>query len=544
MMDTTRRQFLRYAGALSVGALASSVTLQRPASANEQSLRRATGVVFTRENGARRPLEKVLVSNGREVVRTDRDGRYELSVSDDAFVFVIKPSGWRTECDADGVPKYYYHHRPAGAPNEQLQYKGVAPTGALPESIDFELMPQEEPRRFRVMISADAQPYTGEQLEWYARDTVPDMIGEQAHFGLALGDNVGDNLDLLEPLKQANGVTGVPWYYVFGNHDLNFLSLDDRNSRCTFERIFGPSWYAFEYSDVHFIVLNTVRWNGFMGWATDGRPIRNNYAGHLSGPQLEFVKNYLAHVPESRRVVVCSHIPLISVLSGPRHEVPQSTELFTMLARYRWSNSFSGHTHMNDHLFAGPDEGFARDDGELHHHWIVGTSSGSWYRGPDDEVGIPFATMRDGIPNGYGIAEFEGTDYRVRFQASRRPSDYRMLIHGPDSFNPERDLSATIVANVFDGNEKCEVRMRVKGQGEWQRMRQAPQRDPAYLRLHAFDRANPVPNRVRLLGARSASHMWAANLPADLKPGHHLVEVEAVDMFGEKMKGHKLVWVR
>ena len=59
-----------------------------------------SGYVFHDQNanGMREPdeagLAKVRVSNGRDVVETDQAGRYELPVSTDTVVFVIKPRGW------------------------------------------------------------------------------------------------------------------------------------------------------------------------------------------------------------------------------------------------------------------------------------------------------------------------------------------------------------------------------------------------------------------------------------------------------------------
>ena len=38
-------------------------------------------------------LAGIRVSNGEDIVRTSKDGSYELSVSDDAILFVIKPAG-------------------------------------------------------------------------------------------------------------------------------------------------------------------------------------------------------------------------------------------------------------------------------------------------------------------------------------------------------------------------------------------------------------------------------------------------------------------
>src|SRR5690606_23039379 len=93
----------------------------------------ATGFVFEdrNENGVRdageRGLPDVCVSNGEDVVKTDASGRYELPVSDDCVIFVIKPRDWATAVDELNLPKFWYVHKPAGSP-AHLKYPGVLPT--------------------------------------------------------------------------------------------------------------------------------------------------------------------------------------------------------------------------------------------------------------------------------------------------------------------------------------------------------------------------------------------------------------------------------
>ena len=62
----------------------------------EAGAKLARGVVFHDENANRKldldekPLPGVKVSNGHEIVTTGEAGRYELRVSDDTILFVIK----------------------------------------------------------------------------------------------------------------------------------------------------------------------------------------------------------------------------------------------------------------------------------------------------------------------------------------------------------------------------------------------------------------------------------------------------------------------
>ena len=55
---------------------------------------------------------------------------------------------------------------------------------------------------------------------------------------------------------------GIPWYNVPGNHELNFEAADDRYSLETFKRYYGPPYYAFEYGDALFVVLDNIEYQG------------------------------------------------------------------------------------------------------------------------------------------------------------------------------------------------------------------------------------------------------------------------------------------
>ena len=118
-----------------------------------QSPQVARGVVFEdlNRNGQRDPgepgLPGVRVSNGSEIVSTDAEGRYEVAVDDDSIIFVIKPRNYMTPVSEHNLPRFYYIHKPAGSP-AHFRYAGVAPTGPLPDSVDFGLYRRTSPTSF------------------------------------------------------------------------------------------------------------------------------------------------------------------------------------------------------------------------------------------------------------------------------------------------------------------------------------------------------------------------------------------------------------
>ena len=337
----------------------------------------AVGVVFDDRNGnqQREPNEPgiagVRVSNGRDIVSTDRSGRYGLPVDDDAIIFVIKPSGWMTPIDEHNLPRFYYRHKPAGSP--PLRYAGVSPTGPLPKSINFPLYRRSKAKRFKAVFFGDPQPYSKQEVYFFAHDIVEELVGVEAAFGISLGDLVGDDLSLFEPLNEVVGHIGIPWYNVLGNHDMNYDAADDEHSDESFERVYGPPCYAFEYGDVHFIVLDDVAWSGA------GENNRGKYHGEIGAKQLEFIRNDLATTPRERLVVMMMHIPLASV--------QDRSALFALLADRPHTLSIAAHHHVQNHEFYGKNEGWSGHG--HHHHFVNVTTSGSWCKGALDEEGIP-----------------------------------------------------------------------------------------------------------------------------------------------------------
>lgn len=496
------------------------------------SLQLARGVVFhdLNANGKRDAEEPglpgVRVSNGVDIVKTDDAGRYEIEVDDDAIVFVVKPRNYRTPIDENQLPRFYYIHKPKGSP--QLTYAGVEPTGPLPDSIDFPLYAQEEPRAFRALMFGDPQPRNQEEIDYITHDVLEELVGTDAAFGVTLGDIMFDDLSLFESQARAIALLGIPWYNVIGNHDINYDSPNDRYSDETYERVFGPSYYSFEYGPVHFIVLDDIEW-----YVPDDQQ-RGRYRGGLGPDQLDFVRNDLALIPDDQLVVLMMHIPLTDVRD--RHE------LYRMIEQRPFCMSISGHTHHHEHRFITREDGWMGP--EPHHHVINVTVCGSWWSGQPDERGIPHTTMADGAPNGYSIMSFDGHEYSLEYRVAGRPADYQMNIDAPEAVNADQTAETTISVNVFNGSEKSVVEMRLNRTGPWQVMQRTIIPDPAFVRIS--EREGPLAEEGRwrkLPKPKPCTHLWQAQLPGDLEPGTHLISIRARDMEQRVYESYRMIRV-
>lgn len=482
----------------------------------------ARGIVFEDTNrndvfDEQEPLlANIKVSNGKEIVETDGSGRYELPIGDEGIVFVIKPRGWATPLNEHQLPQFYYIHKPEGSP-ANLRFPGVSPTGPLPKSIDFALHRQEEPDEFRAILFGDPQPRNSKEVDYIAHDVVEELIGTDASFGVTLGDIAFDNLSTFETLNEAIALIGIPWYNVIGNHDLNYEATDDSGSDETFERVYGPTYYSFEYGQVHFIVVDNIEWYV----KVEGK--RGQYRGGIDQRQIEFLKNDLASIPKDQMVVLMMHVPITSV--------EYREGLFRLIEDRPFCISISGHTHHHEHVWLKKEDGW--NGAKPHHHIINVTVSGSWWSGALDERGLPHTQMADGAPNGYSLLTFDGKRYRLDYKAAGRDSNHQMQIHAPSFVDIDKVSEIEVQANIFNATELANVEMRL-GQGDWVEMKRVVKNDPAFETIYQAELTMAGKTWLDLPKPKPCTHLWVASFPGDVSPGSHVIEVRAIEPESEQ----------
>ena len=486
----------------------------------------AKGIVYAdlNKNGKKdkgeKPLPKVSVSNGKDVVQTNANGEYVLPVGEDNILFVIKPSGFMTPVDANNLPQYYYIHNPKGAP--KLKYKGVDPTGPLPKSIDFPLYPVEEKQDYKILVFGDPQVYNMDEVDYFKRGVVNELKGTKDYeFGISLGDLVGNDPTLFKPYINVVKEIGLPWYQVMGNHDENYDVPTDSLADVSFKAHFGPNNYSFNKGKVHFIVLDDVLYQG--------EGATKQYIGGLREDQLEFVENDLKFVPKDYLIVLCVHIPLVN---NGRHTIREkdNVRLFKALKDFPYTFSMSAHTHYQTQIFIDSKFGWLQD--KPHHHYNVGTTSGSWYTGELDDKGIPPSTMADGTKKGYAVVTFKGNKYELDYHVSNAPKDERMNIFLPKVTEKKKNSKASMYVNYYLGGVKDTLEYRVDG-GKWVEMKRTDTFDPhLLLEVFKWDTAENLPKGLRPNDPNLSTHIWKASVPSNLSIGKHTIEFRVRDMFG------------
>ncbi|SMD43681.1 Predicted phosphohydrolases [Aquiflexum balticum DSM 16537] len=484
----------------------------------------ANGKKERREKG----LPNVAVSNGLQVVQTDKNGKYELPLAEDQTIFVIKPASHELPTDANNIPQFYYIHKPNGSP-ANMKYPGVAPTGKLPKSVDFGLLPSNTDKKFTALIFGDPQPYTLDEIAYFKKGIVSEVENIQGvAFGAALGDLVGDRPDFFPLYAEAVGKIGVPWFQVMGNHDMNFDADKDEYSDESFTANFGPATYAFNYGDAHFVVLEDILYPD----PRDGQ----GYWGGLRPDQLQFLENNLKLVPKDKLIVLLMHIPLFEE-NGDSFRDADREKILELLSPFAKTLSMSAHTHYMKQTFFGKEDGYNQP--KAHHHYNVGTPSGDWYSGKILADGTPDATMRDGSPKGYLFLDINNADFKVRYKAAGKSDTYQMEIFAPKVLAKDVRTSSSIVVNFFTGAADNKVRYRIN-QGEWKNMTQMESYDPTYLlKVYEWDTTEEVMPGRRPSNPAITDHLWRAPISSNMEVGEHTIEVEATDIFGQVHRGKK-----
>ncbi len=473
-------------------------------------------------------IPSVAVSNGHDVVLTDKQGKYVLNIDkQDAVVFVIKPAAYNYPTNELNLPQYYYLHKPEGSP--EMKYPGVAPTGALPAEINFALIPVEVVSEdFSVLVFSDPQPYALQEIDYYTKSFIEELKGaDQFAFGFTLGDLVGDRLDLFEPLTNATSQIGLPWFNVLGNHDMNYDATTHALSDETFEEHFGPSTYAFSHGKVHFIVLDNIYY-----------PYDYNdrfYTGGLTEQQFEFVENDLKYVPQDALIVLLMHIPLFFEKQyGETFIQSQRQRLFNLLSDRKYTFSMSGHTHTQRHHFFDASEDW--NGAVAHHHYNIGTISGDWWSGEFDKNGVPDAVMRDGTPKGYVKLHFEGNKYSYDYKVYGKAENHKMRIYGPKLVPQHSRFNGEFYVNFFEGSENCQVSYRYNDEEEWKNMRYVVEQDPyiAALRYRSDTETLKPGSGARPSNPSNCYHLWKVRGNTQLPLGTNIFKVRVTDRQGRE----------
>lgn len=389
-------------------------------------------------------IKGVMVSNGYDVVLTDRNGYYRLPAKsrglENFTVFVTQPAAYRVPVSQNNLPQNYYHHMPAGSP--ALRFGGLPASGPQPAAINFPMVRGEYKKHFKIAVSGDPQPYSNNEVG-YVRDALSNELAARDDLEMLLveGDVIGDDLGLYPRMKQVLSAAGIPVLAVPGNHDLDADAPSDANSLDTFKREFGPTYFSYDIGDVHFVVLDNMRYpctpdvdnsDGKHSFCNNPTT-RPTYNGVIDAAQMEWLANDLALVPRDKLVVLNMHVPLVSFvdMGSTQHQTDNTQWLYDLVGQ-RPVVALSGHTHTLENFrkgeyFAGWETSLGLGATPIP-QIITGATSGAWWSGDIDEYNLPMSIQRLGAPRGYLIFEFHGSEFANTFKAANKPAEEQMSV--------------------------------------------------------------------------------------------------------------------
>jgi hypothetical protein len=426
-----------------------------------------------RANG--KGLANVVVSNGFDVVITDRDGDYTLPVRPEAeFISVSTPSGYEFPAEK-GISRSYVSLAEAGK-----------------NRLDFNLVPLDrEDNEHQFIIWADPQVKNKKDVGKMMAESVPDVkqlvnaagSGALLH-GITVGDLMWDDLSLFGDYDKAVEQMGIPFFQCIGNHDMDYNKGGDEASDDSFRRQYGPTYYSFNRGKAHYVVMDDVR---YLGKDRD-------YDGHISQQQLEWLKKDLAYVSKDHLLIICVHIPV--------HDgVKNNQELYDLLKGYEQVHIMSGHTHYNKNVI--------RNGIYEHNH---GTVCGAWWTGP---------ICGDGTPSGYGVYSVKGNKLTWQYKGTGAHIDEQVKLFVEKAQDGEQHL----IANVWNFDPEWKVECRA-----------GDQRLPL-LQFRGFDPhatatllGPELPKPRGFAEPKKTDHLFRAVLPV----GATSVTVTVTDRFGKQ----------
>lgn len=463
------------------------------------------GVVFEdlNRNGLRdsneKPLSAIPVSNGCEVVLTDKKGCFQLPVNSGEAVFAIPPSSF---VRSDVVSKV-----------KNSGFYTVA--DSLPLTCTIPLIREVNPSSFRLALIGDVQVDDEQQLAYTQATFMQDRLnGKKADLYLMMGDLVNEKPELQLPVRSMLEQLEAPVWTVYGNHDRNLKYGNAQKD--WFTRQLGMTDYAFNRGNVHFIILNNVQPKGKMG-----------YEGGLTDRQLEFVSNDLKQIKSGQHVVVAMHIPL--------DETKRGEELVRLLEPFSCITFLTAHLHTTGRLIHTDSKG--RSFQEI----LSGAVCGSWWTGERDDRQIPSGMMQCGSPRNYYLADFSGSTIAVTFKGVNQDVSRQMnlWIQGTDSLDKNVPAlavlpSGTVRANIFAASDSSEVTIQLDDQ-QPVRMQKINAAAPEVIRNVTLSKADVYPtahSRRAALRTQECPHLWEYCFDKRPEAGVHKLVVRASDRFG------------
>ena len=366
------------------------------------------------------PIANVAVSDGFQVVTTDANGYYEMEglTYDNRYIYCSLPNDVVVPIDELGRPGFFQKY-PANSPRYDFTFEKLQ---GGPES------------EFSLFAIADTHGTSSNAINRLKVECVGGIKAEKQRrtptpcYSIICGDIVCSSyLDTLEESAQQvafmdemvsafapSQTDGVPTFYVMGNHDydiwdfksLRYATLETLNyhAQDAYEAHFGPANYSFNRGNTHIVCMRDILWPQS---CIDNLTSADCYCGFMDY-QVEWLRQDLANVPKSKKVILCVHIPLVEYYhrTDDKYANVHIKEVVDMISEYAEPQIFSGHTHENRDFKGGSTKfDYSSPVSEK-------TIVGNWSRGVTvTENGFVEKLAGDGAPYGFDVYDIAGATF-------------------------------------------------------------------------------------------------------------------------------------
>lgn len=219
------------------------------------------------ESAGGNPVSGVMVTDGRNVVKTDENGCFTLKgYRKTRFIAITTPSGYTCE-------NFYI---PASKDTEEYDFVLTRDERTAAEDHSF----------IQISDTEIGENGAGQWLE-YLKEAVEE---EEPAFLIHTGD-ICYEAGLKRHKTDMNTETmGVPVYYVIGNHDY----VDGKYGEELYESIYGPVWYSFNVGNVHYVVTPFQKGADYS-------------SGYGKNDRWKWLENDLANIDPDMEVVIFNH---------------------------------------------------------------------------------------------------------------------------------------------------------------------------------------------------------------------------------------------
>ncbi len=381
-----------------------------------------------------KPLAGVVVSDGYQVVKTNKSGVYSItSEKKNGYVFISIPSGYEAITEGDDVVP-------------QL-WADITADITTVERHDFNLRQVDNDNHVIVAVADihlanklnDVATFTNSfipslkaELEQYKSAGIPvyTLCMGDSSFDTYWYDYLYDIRDFRNTLKDVEYPT--PFFNTMGNHDNDGATPCDENTdwnaSAKYRQAFGPTYYSFNIGKVHYIMLDDqIYHNEPRPDAKKGKGLvgSRNHTTALTRAQLDWLRKDLETVTDkSTPIVIGVHSPIFrykDYMNAPvdcRLPAEQRDEFVSLFKDFATVHILSGHTHRNRCCY-GRDDAAQPDIANFTEHTIAAVSGTRWHT---SAFGGPQIAVT-GEPAGCKIFNINERDIKWYFKATEFSAD-------------------------------------------------------------------------------------------------------------------------